>query len=108
MKCFEKIWDFAYGVVLIAGLPLVVLFGGRECLGLLAHTRWACGWWKHVLPLIVISVILSAILAFIGAIIIRKRKRLLPIWVLPIEGISGAVIGLWLLILIATIGFIYN
>ncbi|MEI6149629.1 MAG: hypothetical protein WCS01_11065 [bacterium] len=105
MLYLEKMWDFAYGVILIAGMPLVTFCGVGEVLERLARVGWLGGWRDDIAFPVLITCGVSAL---IGGIIIRKRKRVLPLWVLPIEAIIGAVIGLAFLCLIAMVSFFAN
>ena len=67
MTAAQKIWDFMFGVALMAGAPIVTFFAVASIL------RFAASW--PFVPMIVMGI--SAV-AFAGACIWRKRHRVLP------------------------------
>ena len=105
MKTLRNLWDFAYGIILIAGFPLVTFFAIGDIVERLLAMGWVSGWRDDlVFPVLMIC----GVSAYVGSIVIRLRKRALPLWVLPVEALLGAAIALWFLCWIAMVSFFAN
>jgi hypothetical protein len=102
MKFLRQLWDFLFGVLLIAGAPLSVI-------GLWVTVAVSLQWLlKFTIPMPVgfifgFAVIATAIGAFVVAIRFRIRRRIVPSWLVVFEIILGVA---WAGIGYAYIGFL--
>ena len=96
----SKLWDFGFAVVLIGGLPLAVAFADVFLLGFIfgslahEHLAWeAVGEWGAflVLPLV----------TFCLACWWRRKRRVLPISLFPLELIAGLLFGALFFVVLA-------
>ena len=93
MKTFGKFFDFVYGVVLIGGVPLCVLFLPVLIAEVLnPFLKFTV---PDVISMILVGVLLlAAVGAFVAAVLYRVYHRSTPRWLAVVEVIFGVLCAL--------------
>jgi hypothetical protein len=90
----QKIWDFVFGVALIAGAPIITFFVAAFALHFAASARF-------IPPM----VLMLATVAFVGACIWRKKHRVLPSSVFAAEVVAAIFASLLFMLIFVAAGY---
>jgi type III secretory pathway component EscT len=85
----RKILDLLYGVLLFCGVPLAALLGPSYLLLPFIHNEVAEA-------IIVRASLLLTLIAWVGVIVLRFRRRTAPRWLLIVEILVGTMIGFFI------------